>query len=224
MKIVILNAGMGQRLGRNMPKCLNYVNKEEKILDRQLKILGKLNAPIYCLVGFKKEIIMEEYPHINYIYNEKFHQTNTSKSLLRAFEAIKESDDTIWINGDVFLPNDFPIKNFQKTRGNIILCNKDKNCGEEEVKYKTNSTESIIELSKKVSKPEGEALGLNLVRAKYFQKLKTALEKCRQQDYFEKGCEFLIKSGINFKPYITDKMVREIDTHDDLERIYNTDN
>ena len=36
----------------------------------------------------------------------------------------------------------------------------------------------------------------------------------------QKACEFLIQKGIIFRPYITEKMVKEIDTYADLESIY----
>jgi choline kinase len=163
---------------------------------------------------------MEEYPQINYIYNEKFHQTNTSKSLQRAFQAIKAPDDIMWINGDVFLPINFPIKKFAERKGNIILCNADENCGKEEVKYRTNSYKQISELSKQVAESEGEALGLNIIRARYFKQFKNALKACADQDYFEKACEFCIQKKVKFRPYVTQKPVREIDTHQDLKSVY----
>ena len=38
---------------------------------------------IYVVVGYKKEMIMEAFPELLYIYNNTFETTNTSKSLLR---------------------------------------------------------------------------------------------------------------------------------------------
>ena len=102
MKIVILAAGIGSRLGSPLPKPLTLLKNNQSILGQQIKNLSEYFSihDINVVVGFKKDLIMEAFPELTYIYNQNFDQTNTSKSLLKAL--IKYSDQgVLWLNGDV---------------------------------------------------------------------------------------------------------------------------
>ena len=55
---------------------------------------------ITTVVGFKKNLIMEQFPEVNYVYNPFFDRTNTSKSLLRALKKHR-GNSILWFNGDV---------------------------------------------------------------------------------------------------------------------------
>ena len=61
MKVIILNAGMGKRLGyltKNNPKCLIKINDKDTILDYQLKNLIKSKLKeIIVLTGYFEEKI-----------------------------------------------------------------------------------------------------------------------------------------------------------------------
>ena len=102
MEAVILAAGMGTRLGSLIPKPLTSLVDEKTILDYQIEKLIKkpqINN-IYLVVGYKKEIIMEKFPDLLFVYNNAYARTNTAKSLLAALNKIY--NDVIWMNGDVF--------------------------------------------------------------------------------------------------------------------------
>jgi choline kinase len=43
---------------------------------------------INLVVGFKKDLIMESFPNLTYVYNQYFDQTNTAKSLLKAIKKL----------------------------------------------------------------------------------------------------------------------------------------
>ncbi len=67
---------------------------------------------ITTVVGFKKNLIMEQFPEVNYVYNPFFDRTNTSKSLLRALK--KHRGNIIYIKIgcnviDLSLHDAFPI-------------------------------------------------------------------------------------------------------------------
>ena len=70
------------------------------ILDRQLGNLGEFQGNILGVVGFKKDLVMERHPELLYVYNPRYDQTNTSKSLLAALEHV-DDEDVLWLNGDV---------------------------------------------------------------------------------------------------------------------------
>ena len=88
MRIVILAAGVGSRLGNPFPKPLTRLRDGRSIMERQLAELGQRFDPsaVSIVVGFKKEMIMEDFPDVSFIYNPYFGETNTSKSLLRALK------------------------------------------------------------------------------------------------------------------------------------------
>ena len=84
MQIIILAAGMGTRLNKDIPKSLTTLNNGESILERQinslLEYVDKENITI--VVGYKKNMIKEKYPGYYFVSNNKYKTTNTAKSLL----------------------------------------------------------------------------------------------------------------------------------------------
>lgn len=218
MKAVILAAGIGSRLGKRLPKSLTKLPSGKTIMSNQIHLLRKSGVKeIVVVVGFKKEFLMEEYPDVLYCYNPFYHVTNTSKSLLQAFESISD-DDVIWLNGDVFLDEEV-VKRIVTRDGNLIAVNTAE-CGEEEVKYKTDSSGIVIEISKKVENAEGEALGINKITKQDFKKLLNGLKKCENHDYFERGMEYAINDGVKFYPVdVSDCTCVEVDFKKDLEKV-----
>ena len=213
MKAVILAAGVGSRLGNPFPKSLSTLPSGERILGRQIRILRELGIrEIHVVVGFKKTLIMEEYPQALFRYNPIYYLTNTSKSLLCAIRDL--DDDILWTNGDVVFDPEV-IKRMLAVNGNAVAVDR-KNCGEEDVKYRTDENGMITEISKQVEQPEGEAVGVNLVSRAALPALIEALDKCEDDDYFEKGLEVLV----NRTPYqavdISDHRCIEVDFEVDL--------
>ena len=64
MKVVILAAGIGSRLGISDPKPLTKLKNGESILQRQIAYLSEYLGMnnIIVIVGYKKELIMESFP------------------------------------------------------------------------------------------------------------------------------------------------------------------
>ena len=218
MKAIILAAGIGSRLGKIRPKSLTMLPSGETIIENQIKILRNCGIKeILIVVGFKKELVMEEYPSVLYSYNPLFHISNTSKSLLHALKSI-DLDDVIWLNGDVFLDK-LVITRICTQQGNAVAVKK-KSCGEEEVKYRTNRQNHICEISKKIRYPEGEAVGVNKILKSDFNLFLNCLEECEDQDYFEKAIEKAISMNAVFYPIdVSDCNCVEVDFKKDLEEI-----
>lgn len=218
MKAVILAAGVGSRFRKQLPKSLIRLPVGYTIIANQIAMLRNTGVnEIIVVIGFKKELIMEEISDVLFRYNPIYHITNTSQSLRMAFEST-EHDDVIWLNGDVYL-DDTVISRIFNASGNTIAVNKSK-CGEEEVKYKTDSNGRIVEISKKVQDAEGEAVGVNKISKADFGTFVKCLQECSENDYFEMGIEFAIKKGIVFKPVdISDCTCIEIDFKKDLEQL-----
>ncbi len=72
------------------------------IMERQFQNPARYFEPasVSVVVGFKKEMIMETFPDVSFIYNQNFGDTNTSKSLLKALRQTG-ADPVLWLNGDV---------------------------------------------------------------------------------------------------------------------------
>ena len=217
MKAVILAAGMGTRLGTLIPKPLTSLIDERTIMDIQIANIAELIGinNIFAVVGYKKELIMEKFPEITFVYNPAYTHTNTAKSLLTALNKI--DDDVVWINGDVF----FEIEALRKllTSDQSAILVDTKKCGDEEIKYTLDKSDNITELSKQVKNGVGEAVGMNLVKQKDIEGFRQALGEVSNQDYFEKAIENLIASGgAVFKPVqLNDVYCQEIDFPDELE-------
>ena len=219
MKAIILAAGIGSRLGNSNPKPLTKLNNGESILGRQVaylsEYLGVTN--IIAIVGYKKDLIMESFPDLLYVYNNFYDTTNTSKSLLAGLNKI-ENENVLWLNGDVVFEKELLPQ--------IIKCSKScmavntNSVGEEEIKYNIFDDGNIKEVSKTVSPALGEAVGINKIVAVDFRLFKSNLEKCNNQDYFEKALELSIQDGMKIIPVDINKyLCMEIDFLEDLEQI-----
>lgn len=195
MKAVILAAGVGSRLGKPFPKSLSKLPYGEMILERQIRILRECGiSEIIVVVGFKKEFIMEYFPGVFYKYNPLFYITNTAKSLLCAVEDLQ--DDVLWMNGDVVFDGKI-IQLLLQSKGNAVAVNS-AHCGEEEVKYRADKNGFLQAISKQVTNPQGEAVGINRISCEDLTFFKTALREAADEDYFEKGIELILARGKRF--------------------------
>lgn len=219
MKVVILAAGVGKRFkALDIPKPLTRLANGKSILQMQLEALSAFISldQVIVVVGYRKERIIEQFPNLLYVYNPDFSTENTSKSLLRALNKI--DDDVLWLNGDVVFHPDIlkailtaPLKNRMVVNSSPV--------GEEEVKYRTNSKGEIIQVSKQVEQPEGEALGINLFMQASLPILKSKLELCQNDDYFEKAIELSLKDGVRVWAVPIDPLpCVEIDFPEDLKK------
>ncbi len=222
MKIIILAAGIGSRLGNPFPKPLTPLKNGKSIMDLQVGHLSnKFDVDtIHVVVGFKKNLIMERFPQLTYVYNPFFDRTNTSKSLLKALRK-NRNESILWLNGDVVFDNkilDILEPHIQQNIS-FVAVNKSK-VAEEEVKY-TLRNGFISKLSKEVSNGLGEAVGINFISSNDINEFISRLEECNDNDYFERGLELAIeKDGIEVKAIdISAFNCMEIDFQEDLEQV-----
>ena len=219
---VILAAGMGTRLGRPFPKPLTHLDDGRSIMAQQLANIARLGRdhPAHIMVGFKKELIMEEFPDEIFLYNPDYSETNTSKSLMRALQRTPPGG-VLWLNGDVvFDPSILDELSSFLGGEQSVVCVNHAAVGEEEVKYSIDDDGFVRELSKRVVDALGEAVGINYVAANDRDMLLRHLEKCDDNDYFERGIETAIaEEGMRVKPIdISQFNCLEVDFEDDLAR------
>lgn len=222
MKIIILAAGMGSRLGNPFPKPLTVLKNGKSIMGMQIENIATHFDidDINVVVGFKKNLIMERFPELTYNYNPFFDRTNTSKSLLRALKKNKDKS-VLWFNGDVVFDVKLLsiLKEYIEKNESFVAVNTSK-VGDEEVKY-TLENGYIKLLSKTVKHGLGEAVGINFISSNDVKTLITRLEECGNDDYFERGLEIAIKKD-NLKVNAVDISkfnCMEIDFVEDLNEV-----
>lgn len=219
MNIVILAAGLGSRLdsSSNLPKALTQLENGQTILGFQLQQIAHyfdINQ-VKVVVGNRFEAIMNAFPELTFCYNPDFASENTAGSLRRALKSIQ--DDLLFLNGDVIF-HPFIIKSLLNYGRTAMIVNEEA-VGDEEVKYRVDENGMILEVSKKVKNPKGEALGINFISKNDLPSFKYNLEKCSKNDYFERAIEFSIEEGMGVKALpILSSHCCEIDFLEDLKK------
>ena len=222
-QVTILAAGMGTRLGRPFPKPLTPLNDGRTIMQQQLDNISEafgVDTHVQIVVGFKLDLILEAAPEAVFVYNERYDQTNTCKSLMKALRSSAEGP-VVWMNGDVvFEPAILKRLQTNIDAGQTAIAVNTAAVSDEEVKYTVDAKGLVKELSKTVVGGLGESVGINVIAAADKAALIKRLEECDDQDYFERGIELAIeKDGLEVLPIdISDLFAVEVDFEADLER------
>ena len=113
MKALILNSGMGTRMGEitsEHPKCMTEINERETILSRQLKQLSEYGIEeVVMTTGYFDDILIKYCISLDlpikyeFIKNSRFSETNYIYSIYCAREYL--NDDIILMHGDLVFDN-----------------------------------------------------------------------------------------------------------------------
>lgn len=113
MKALILNSGMGSRMGgltSEHPKCMTELNSEDTILSRQLKQIAETGiTEVVMTTGLFDSVLADycnslELPlHITYVKNPVYKETNYIYSIYCAKEYL--DDDILLMHGDLVFEN-----------------------------------------------------------------------------------------------------------------------
>lgn len=113
MKALILNSGMGSRMGRftsEHPKCMTDISNNETILSRQLKQIAEAGIKeVVITTGFFDGVLVNycqslDLPlHFTFVKNPVFEDTNYIYSIYCAREYL--DDDIILLHGDLVCEN-----------------------------------------------------------------------------------------------------------------------
>ena len=115
MKALILNSGLGHRMGvltSEHPKCMTEVSATQTILSRQLQLLAAAGIQeVVITTGYFDQVLMDycrelDMPlHIQFIKNPRYAETNYIYSIYCAREALR-GEDVLLMHGDlVFEPS-----------------------------------------------------------------------------------------------------------------------
>ena len=114
MKALILNSGLGSRMGlltAEHPKCMTEILGDETILSRQLKQLAEARVEEVVITTGPFEEALKEYcarlqlpPHITFVPNPDYKTTNYIYSIYCARDYL--DDDILLLHGDLVFENE----------------------------------------------------------------------------------------------------------------------
>ena len=114
MKALILNSGLGHRMGvitKEHPKCMTEISHRETILSRQLQQLAMFGvSEVVMTTGYYDQVLVDycEKLHLplkfTFVNNPLYDQTNYIYSICCAKEQLKD-DDIILMHGDLVFEN-----------------------------------------------------------------------------------------------------------------------
>ena len=110
MKALILNSGMGSRMGvytKEHPKCMTTLLGDETIISRQLKMLADVGVnEVVITTGYFREVLIDYCNSLNlpikltFVHNEIYNQTNYIYSIYKAKKHL-ENQDILMLHGDL---------------------------------------------------------------------------------------------------------------------------
>ena len=236
MKAIILAAGASKRLRPltdGIPKCLIRIGKKP-ILAYQLDAVDAAGIKeAVIVVGYLKHMIQEHVGNsyrnissITYIENPDYDTTNTIYSLYLAGDAFR-GHDFIYFNADVLMHADI-VRGLVRHEGGNVLAVDYVSCGEEEVKFVTNTDNRIIKLGKYISneEAEGEFIGVAKfgqgITEPFIDRLKHYSEEGQRNLFFEKAVEDVLIEDTFYPLDVSHIPSIEIDYPEDLEKAKNT--
>ena len=128
MKIIILNSGMGTRLGeltKNNPKSMVQLFDDETIFSRAISILKEFDIDEFIITtGYLNDVLrqyaLEKFPDVNFnfIHNPVYDSTNYIKSidLIPDFD-----DDVILLHGDLVFTNSVAARVIESDETSVVI-------------------------------------------------------------------------------------------------------
>ena len=233
MKALILNAGLGSRMGditKDKPKCMTKIYNDETILKRQLRLLNKYNVKdIIMTTGYKEDILVSYIKNdinditkdmnIVFSYNEKYDITNYIYSIYLARNDL--NDDILLMHGDLVFDEEVLKKILSVNKTSMVI----------------STTKEIPEKDFKAVVINGKVVkvGVDYFNNAYYAEAMYYLKKDDFYIWLNKIIEFCengntkvyaenafneLNGKINMYPLdIKDLLCGEIDNKDDLEKI-----
>ena len=126
MKALILNSGLGSRMGvltSEHPKCMTEVTARDTILSRQLKLIAEAGIEeVVMTTGYYDDVLVNyceslDLPlHFTFVKNPVYDKTNYIYSIYCAREHL--DDDIILMHGDLVFENEV----FDKVMASEVSC------------------------------------------------------------------------------------------------------
>lgn len=231
MKSLIMNAGIGKRMGeltKNKPKCLIEIDKGQTILGRQLEFLAKNGIDdIIMTTGYLEDKIKNyvsiNFPSLNikYVYNPKYSSTNCIYSLYLTEGLIDE--DVIFMTGDLVFDEKILKDLLNSDHTDLVIVNSRVKPPEKDFKSRIVGN-TITEIGTEIY---GESCFLTFPIYKlsknsfssWMSEIKSFVKKGETNIQAEKAIK-KIYDKINLTPFFLDnEFISEVDTREELKEI-----
>jgi len=223
MKMIILCAGKGTRIGLDMPKCMLKF-KKRTLLSYQIRTSGRFGLKPIVVTGFKGDRLK----YIKSYHNKNYETTNMVESLICAKE---EFDDDIVVSyGDIYYKRRV-LEGLINQKGDfVVTVDKDwkkywllryGTIGKDLESLKMRGKE-IVEIGKPnpdILDIDGRFVGLVKFSKKGIENVLDVYERTDMtRAYTTDLLQYLIDDGFYVKPYIIENGWIEFDTREDYEK------
>lgn len=230
MKVILLNAGIGKRLGeltKNNPKCLVKISETETILDHQLKNIIKCGITEFIMPTgpFEDQIINyigKNYPNIKvqYVNNPLHDKTNYIYSIYLARDLI--DDEVLYLHGDLIFSDNLLKLLLNSPDTDCALVNKEIPPPEKDFKAILKD-DRICKIGVNLSGPEAAFLApLYKLSKQFIQTWLQQIEKFINKDILNCYAEDALNEILDkivLKPCYYNDFCAEIDDFEDLEEV-----
>lgn len=216
LSVVIPAAGVGRRIRTQSPKPLLTLQKQETIISRQINIIRQHypDAEIIVVVGFESQEVIESLPSsVRIVENERYTETNISRSIDIGIKAMNSTHDLLIIYGDLVFSNG-TIKNVVG-RESVVIVDTKKRLGNEEVGV-TIADGKITQFNYGLATKWGQIAYLTNRELVLFKKVVAALET-RKWYGFESLNKVINMGGVIRAIEPKRMKIVDVDTSHDLE-------
>ena len=228
MKAILMAAGMGTRISQktNQPKSLLKVGNTS-IIKHTVEMLQRNNIDVIIILGFKSHLIIEELKGLNvkFYINPFFRVTNSIASLWFAREELKDNEDIIFANADVYWEED--ILELLKDNSKDVIMLGDKSRVEVGDYFFKCKNDKIIDYGKEldVNNRTCEYVGMAKISKDFMPEFVQNLDYLIKDEDYNLWWENILyslsdKKDIHVKD-VEGKFWGEVDTIEDYDRILN---
>lgn len=229
MKAILLAAGRGTRIARNVEKVPKSTLPVAGVplIKRSVEILKRRNMEIIVCTGYEEEKVrnaLAEYDDITYYYNPFFEVTNSIASLWFAKEAL--DDDTLIMNADVFFSEEILDLILEDKRDPLMAIDYSRTL-EGDYFFSTSLDGRIEKYGKglPIEQRNCEYVGMARISKEFMPVFVNRMEKMIYEGSYSLWWENILYSIADEKEYgiytvdVDGKFWAEIDYFDDYERI-----
>ncbi len=223
---ILLVAGMGRRLGTELPKCLAPLGDGTTLLQRAADALAQAGVEHLVLAtGYRQNAIVEAARKLPLSFelrrNPDYHRTQNAVSLWYCRDAV-EGEGFYKLNGDVLFRPEV-IERLASCHASVaVALDRAASLGDEEMKAITQG-DRVLAFGKAIAphRAAGETLGIERfdadAGARLFDALGAAIAAGRTDVYYEDVYGDLIADGVRFEAVdVSDLPWTEVDTPEDL--------
>lgn len=227
MKAILMAAGVGSRISKTIQKPKSTLPiGDTTIIGHTVKMLTDAGIEVAVVVGYRKKDIfraLEGLP-VTYFFSPFYKVTNSMASLWFARSFLKEGQDVILANADVFWEQQI-LDELLADDHRIVMLGDRSRADQGDYFFQVSSENLLNEYGKNLPEDarDCEYVGIAKLKADFIGTFKDLLEEAVEQEVYELWWEnVLYDNAIQYPVYVHDvegKFWSEVDVIEDYERI-----